>query len=55
MIELKTPFTVDQAEWLKDHLISLEMWFASEERAIRKLKEKLFLMVQEIRRNTEKT
>ena len=54
MIELITPFSKVQAEWLRDKFISLELWFAADERASRKLKEKMAAIVKEISENVEK-
>ena len=47
-IELTTAFTKDQIQWLRDKFISLELWFSSDEKASRKLKEKMAALVKEI-------
>ena len=54
-IELTTAFTKDQIQWLRDKFISLELWFSSDEKASRKLKEKMAGLVKEISENVEVT
>ena len=49
MKKLTTPFTKDQCEWLEDNLTSLFSWFAYQERASRKLKEKLAKALEEVK------
>lgn len=51
--DLKDPFTVNQCMWLQDKITSLMLWFRYEEEASFKLKNKMQVMLDQIRDKSE--
>ena len=45
------PFDKEQSHWLEDHLASMAIYFALEERSNKRMKEKISEMLKEVRKD----
>ena len=48
------PFDKEQSHWLEDHLTSMAIYFALEERSNKRMKEKISEMLKEVRKSEDK-